>query len=206
VEINKIINDEKLSIEEKSRAAEEKLSLLNVVITKLQRSSLTWLQDLVERMESLYLVQGDAAMQKAVGRLGMSAKEGKDAILEKLADMEQESDIAFTSYRIPDRFEAIQLHWEYVMPSFMYSLATDLFAPAMSLFFITFIAGFFKRPNMTRSLSKEEEQDGTTESEYRKPTDIDVAARLRQIHKRAQNGNGQSGRNDGDGRRPSSPN
>lgn len=204
-EINKIISNDKISIREKSRAVEVKLAAVNIVLTKLQDSTLPWIQDLVERMDTLYLAKGDAAMQKAVSRLSVSITEGKDVLQERLADLEQESDVPVVSYRIPDQFEAIMLHWEYVVPSFMYSLATDLFAPALSLFFLSFISSFFRPKQSSRINQEEEVQDETSEPEYRKPTDIEVAARLRRIHRRTQDDrNGQSRRDDGNGRRPPS--
>ena len=202
-EINKIISNDETSIEEKSHAVEAKLASLNIVLTRLQVSALPWIEDLVERMDTLYLAKGNAAMQKAVSRLDASIAEGKDVLMERIADLKQENDIPVISFRIPDKFEAIQLHWEYVVPSFMYSLATDVFAPAITLFFLSFISGAFRQQPTSRQVPREY-QDGTIESEYREPVDIGVATRLRKLYRDSQERGGKPGRSDRDQGRPDS--
>lgn len=144
-------------------------------------------------------------MQKAVGRIRDSVKEGKEVILERLTDLEQESDFPIISFRIPDKFEAIELRWNYVVPSLMYSLATDLFAPAISLFFTAFISVFYRIKRKIGDRKGDCDHYGKTEPEHRTPTDINVAARLRKIYRDAGGKEHQSGRDNGDRERPSSP-
>ena len=179
--IRAVISDAEMSVDEKSLQMQKRLGDLNAILAQMQTSALSRVESLVERLDELYLGNGDKKTEKAIAAIKTSISESKEAVLEKLADLQTVEEVHLKSFRMMDKYEAIVNYWGYVLPAFCYSLAADLLIPAFALFCLTFISYRGEKNH-----SRKKEQDSGVRSQPREPVDIRVAERIRQIYRESE--------------------